>query len=253
MIGLILVNLGYLTEEELKKSLLIKPKGMRLGTWLVHNGQLTPLQLAQGLAEQANVEYVSVDAYDLSLELISSIPAEIALHYAILPISRNANRLVLATESALSPIALSALRRKLGIDIEYVIAEIGQVTVGLRHSYARHRLADPMKTLDAAIALGQLKNEDRQAVWTYYVSRQLMLGEVLQTLGRIDATAFSAVLLQHASSTLSLGGYLVKHGIISEDTLQHAIEIQKQIQPSIEEVIAQYAKASENKNIVISP
>lgn len=253
MIGLILVNKGFLTAEALKTALLNKPEGMRLGTWLVHNGQLTPLQLAQGLGEQANVRCVSIDAYALSSELLSSIPTEIALHYAILPIARKENRLVLATESALSPIALSAIRRKLGIDIEYVIAEIGQITVGLRHSYARHRMADPMEKLDAAIATGQLKEGDRQAVWTYYVSRQLMLGEVLQTLGRIDATAFSAILLQHASSRLSLGDYLVEHGIITEETLQHAIEIQMKIQPSIEVVIAQYAQPAENKNIAISP
>jgi len=252
MIGLIFVNKGFLTAEALKTALLKKPEGMRLGTWLVHNGQLTPLQLAQGLAEQANVQCVSIDAYDLPVELLASIPAAIALQYAILPIARKANQLVLATESALSPIALSAIRRKLGTDIEYVIAEIGQVTVGLRHSYARHRMADPMKTLDAAIGMGQIRQEDRQAVWTYYVSRQLMLGEVLQTLGRIDTTAFSAVLLQHASSTISLGDYLVKHGIITAETLRHAIEIQKQIQPSIEAVIALFSKPAETHTIMVS-
>jgi adsorption protein B len=253
MIGLILVNQGFLTAEALKTALLKKPEGMRLGTWLVHSDQLTPLQLAQGLAEQANVQCASIDVYDLPSELLNSIPAEIALHYAVLPIARKANRLVLATESALSPIAMAAIRRKLGTDIEYVIAEIGQVTVGLRHSYARYRMADPLETLDAAIATGQLRENDRQAVWTYYVSRQLLLGEVLQTLGRIDATAFSAILLQHSSSTLSLGEYLVKHGILTEETLQHAIEIQKQIQPSIEAVIARHAKSVKTKNIVVSP
>lgn len=252
MIGLIFMNKGFLTAEALKIALLKKPEGMRLGTWLVHNGQLTPLQLAQGLAEQANVQCVSVDAYNLPADLLASVPAAIALQYAILPIERKANHLVLATESALSPIAMSAIRRKLGTDIEYVIAEIGQVTVGLRHSYARHRMVDPMKTLDAAIRMGQFREENRQAVWTYYVSRQLMLGEVLQTLGRIDTTAFSAVLLQHASSTISLGDYLVGHGIITAETLRHAIEIQKQIQPSIEAVITLFLKPAETQTIMVS-
>lgn len=248
MIGLILVNQGCLTEDQLKSALLQKPEGMRLGTWLVHSGQLSPLQLAQGLAEQANVPNVSIDAYGLASELIASVPAEIALHYAILPIERQASRLVVATESALSPIALSALRRKLGFEIDYVIAEIGQVTVGLRHCYARFRMADPRETLEAAIAFGQIKEHDRNKVWTEYVSRQVMLGEVLQTLGRIDAAAFSAVLLQHASSTLPLGDYLVEHGIISEETLRHAIELQAKIQPTMESVIARYAMSSEAKH-----
>lgn len=245
MIGLILVNQGCLTEDQLKAALLQKPEGMRLGTWLVHSGQVTPLQLAQGLSEQANVPIVSIDAYGLASELVASVPAEIALHYAILPIARQSNRLVVATESAISPIALSALRRKLGIEIDYAIAEIGQVTVGLRHCYARFRMTDPREILEAAIASGQLKESDRVSVWAYYVSRQIMLGEVLQTLGRIDASAFSAVLLQHASSTLPLGDYLVEHGIISEETLRHAIEVQANIQPTMEAVITRYAMSSE--------
>ena len=240
MRGLILVNQGSLTEPQLKEALLTKPEGMRLGTWLVHSGQITPLQLAKGLAEQAQVGHASIDAYRLAPELLAVIPLDIALHYAVIPIQREGNHLVVATESALSPIALSALRRKLKLDVDFVIAEIGQVTVGLRHCYARYRLADPRETLNAAIAFGRISQSNRDAAWTYYVSRQIMLGEVLQTLGRIDAAAFSAVLLQHASSTLPLGEYLVEHGIISQETLDYAISVQAQIQPSMEDVIARF-------------
>jgi len=143
MIGSILVKLDFVSEDALKAALLQKPEGMRIGTWLVHSGQITPLQLAQGLAEQANVSFQSIDAYSLSTALIARVPPAIALHYGVLPIKLEGQQLTVATESALSPIALSALRRKLGMDIDYVIAEIGQVTVGLRHSYARYRLADP--------------------------------------------------------------------------------------------------------------
>ena len=246
MIGLILVNQGSLTETELKAALLNKPEGMRLGTWLVHSGQISPKQLAQGLAEQAKVESATIDAYSLSPALLSIVPAQVALHYAVLPIKKEGNRLTVASESSLSPIALSALRRKLGMDIIYVIAQIGQVTVGLRHCYARYRLFDPMDTLNAAIAFGRIQESEREAVWIYYVSRQVMLGEVLQTLGRIDTAAFSAVLLQHASSTLPLGEYLVEHDIISQETLDHAITVQKSIQPTIEEAIAQFEIKNES-------
>lgn len=244
MIGSILVSQGYLTEDALKTALLTKPDGIRLETWLVHSGQLTPLQLAQGLAAQSNVPNVSVDAYCLAPELIAMVPPEIALHYAILPISLKANDLIVATETALSPIALSALRRKLRLEIEYVIAEIGQVTVGLRHYYARYRMADPRDTLNAAIAFGRLAKSDSASVWNDYVSRQVMLGEILQTLRLIDAAAFSAVLLQHEGSTLPLGKYLVECGIISQEALVHAIASQAQIQPTIESVINKFASRS---------
>ncbi|MDO9023997.1 glycosyl transferase family protein [Zwartia sp.] len=244
MLGSILVKLGFVSEEDLKTALLEKSEGMRLGTWLVHSGQITPLQLAQGIAEQANVSFQSVDAYLLSTELIARVPPEVALHYAVLPVNLEANRLTVASESSLSPIALSALRRKLGMDITYIIAEIGQVTVGLRHCYARYRLSDPLEQLNAAVAFGRLQASDRHAAWQYYVSRQIMLGEVLQTLGRIDSAAFSAVLLQHASSELPLGEYLVENEIITQGTLDHAISLQAEIQPSMEAVIAMFDPAN---------
>jgi bacteriophage N4 adsorption protein B len=247
MIGLILVSQHCLTEDELKSALLSKPEGMRIGTWLVHSGKISPRQLAEGLSEQAKVPYLSIDAYALSPDLIATLPADIALHYAVLPIKRDGRDLVVATESALSPIALSALRRKLGLNVEYVIAQIGQVTVGLRHCYARYRMADPKDTLNAAITFGRLRESDREAAWTYFVSRQVMLGEVLQTLGRIDAAAFSAVLLQHASSNLPLGEYLVEHGIISQETLSYAISVQADIQPSMETVIERFENPTFNE------
>jgi bacteriophage N4 adsorption protein B len=248
MIGSILVKQNFVTEDVLKAALLQKPEGMRIGTWLVHSAQITPLQLAQGLAEQANVSFQSVDAYRLSQELIARVPPAVALHYAVLPIKQEANRMIVASESSLSPIALSALRRKLGVEIDYVIAEIGQVTVGLRHFYARYRPADPREVLDAAIAFDRLQASDREAAWQYFVSRQVMLGEVLQTLGRIDSTAFSAVLLQHASTELPLGEYLVDNEILTRETLEHAIALQAEIQPSMETVMDLFDPA--NRSIV---
>jgi|GEM_PF-6975824 len=65
-----------------------------------------------------------------------------------------------------------------------------------------------------------------------------MLGEILQTLGRIDSAAFSAVLLQYENSELPLGAYLVDKAIITQETLEHAIALQTDIQPSMEAVIA---------------
>jgi len=125
--------------------------------------------------------------------------------------------------------------------VRYVIAFIGQVTVGLRYRYVRVRVADPRKKLDQAVRSNQILAEDESLVWRYYVTRQIMLGEVLQSLGRIDASALSAMLLQHSESDLPLGTFLVKIGIITEETLQFAIALQEEIQPKIESVIALFS------------
>lgn len=241
MLGQILIEQGSLAQEDLKHELEKKPEGMRFGTWLIHDGQLTSVQLAAALAQQAEVSFESFDAYEVPEDLVSLLPARIALHYAVFPIRREGERLIVASESALSPIVLAAMRRKLGCEVGYVISLIGQVTVGLRHRYARYQQSDPRQELEDTALASLLPLGDKTRIWEYFVSRQILLGEVLQSLGRIDVAALSAMLLQQSESDLRLGDFLVQGGVITEETLQHAIEVQAEIQPSMSEVINLFA------------
>lgn len=237
MIGQILIEQGTLTETGLADAVLHKAQGMRMGTWLVHSGRISPRQLAQGLAEQAGVEVESIDAYALPAELISKVPAAVALQYAVMPIRQEEDTLVLASESELSPLTVAALTRKLQCPVRYVIAQLGQVNVGLRHWYARHRQVDPRMVLEEAIRQHPDGSERLRRGWEYFVSRQITLGEVLQSLGRIDPAAFSALLLQHANVEQPLGAFLVEQEVITEETLKSAIALQEKIQPDIQEVV----------------
>jgi bacteriophage N4 adsorption protein B len=240
VLGQILIEQGALTEQALKRALENKPEGMRLGTWLIHDEQLAPEQLASALAYQAEVSFESFDAYEVSDSLVALLPARIALHYAVFPIRLEGERLVVASESALSPVVLAALKRKLGREVTYVISFIGQVTVGLRHCYARSRQPDPRQELAQAVLSGALPADQQRQAWAYYVSRQIILGEVLQSVGRIDAAALSAMLLQQYESDLRLGDFLVVSGVITQETLQYATDLQANIQPSMSEVIASF-------------
>jgi adsorption protein B len=209
MIGQILIEQGVLDEARLLQRLSDKPSGMKIGTWLVHSGTISAVALSQGLAAQANVACQSIAADDISPDLIDKVPARVALHYAVLPIGLVGNQLTMASESILSPIVLAALRRKLGLSVQYVIVPIGQVTVGLRYWYARLRQDEPREALAQAIRVGRLDPSLEQEAWQRYESHQVLLGEVLQSLGRIDTAAFSALFLQHAQTEEPLGQFLV--------------------------------------------
>ncbi len=240
MIGQILVQRGILSEAEMINAVEQKPLGMRLGTWLVHSGRISPWQLAECLGEQAETEVESLNPSQVPDDILALVPANVALHYAIFPLRLEGDCLVVATETMLSPVALSALRRKIGMSVRCVVALIGQVTVGLRQKYSRYRQGDPMADLMSAVQQGRVSPKGAERIWTYFVSRQVMLGEVLQTLGRIDAAAFSAILLQHSSTDLPLGDFLVRQEIITKETLDHAIALQADIQPTIEKAIIRF-------------
>lgn len=239
MIGQILVSKQYISEDRLIQALNNKPGGMRIGTWLVHSGEISAQALADGLAEQSGVTSRAIDAYQLTPAVIGEVPASIALHYAVLPLSATDTHLTLASESTLSPIALAAISRKLNKSIDYVIAPLGQVTVGLRHWYARLKQDDPRKLLRRAVEQSVIAPVDEQRAWARYESHQILLGEVLQSMGRIDTAAFSAILLQHAETEEPLGQFLVSRGVLSQDSLDLAIKRQQEIQLTMSDVIDQ--------------
>jgi len=215
-----------------------KQTGMKIGSALVHEGILTSSELADALAIQAGVPAESIDPYGIPKDLIDMIPPTIALHYAILPIRLEDSGLVVASESALDPISLAAIGRKLHHQILYVIVPKGQVTIGLRKWYARNKSSDPRQVLDDTLSSGKIASNQAEEIWQFYVSRQLLLAEILLSLGHINEAALRALLLQHSVTNLYLGDFLVDKNIISRETLDKALELQRKLQPDISQLIA---------------
>jgi len=114
-----------------------------------------------------------------------------------------------------------------------VIVPKGQIVVGLRHWYARHRTTSGRALLDKVIATGCLSPQEAEPIWQEYVSLQLLMGEILQSLGRVDAAALSAVLLRHERSSVSLGRFLVKERVVTEAVLDEVLQLQQQHQVSM--------------------
>ena len=232
-LGEILLAQEAITQPQLDAALNKRLRGLRLGSQLVHQGVVSTEQLASALAEQGHVSWEPLDSLAIAPALIAQVPARIALHYGVLPLREEGLALVLASESSLDPVSLAAIARKLSRPVSYVVAPKGQVVVGLRHWYARRRTTSARALLDRVAATGCMTEAESEAVWREYVGMQLLLGEVLQSLGRIDAAALGAVLLRHERSSLSLGSFLVKEGVITQAVLDEGLQLQEQHQGSM--------------------
>jgi adsorption protein B len=237
-LGRILVDQGAISEEQLNAALAHRSRGLKLGSWLVHDGRITSEQLAAAVAEQCGVSWEAIDSLSIDARLIEQMPAELALHYAVLPIREEGATLVVASEGDLDPVSTAALSRKLKRPVSYVIAPKGQVTVGLRHWYVRRQSEDnARRMLCAAVEAGRLSAVEADALWREYVSRQVLFAEILLSLGHLDAAALSAVLLRHERLSVSLGEYLVEQGLIDSSLLDEALELQKTLQGSMESIL----------------
>ena len=244
-LGQILVEQDAILQDQLTAALENAVRGLRLGSQLVHQGSITTRQLAKALARQGHARWEPMDGLAVAPALIEQIPGQIALRYAVLPLREEGPLLVLASESNMDPVSLAAISRKLSRPVRYVIVPKGQVVVGLRHWYARHPTTSERALLDKVVATGLLTKAEADAIWLDYVSVQLLLGEILQSLGRIDAAALSAVLLRHERSGLSMGEFLIQEGVITRAVRDEVLQVQEQHQVSISTLLQRAGKASQ--------
>ncbi|MDO5625375.1 MAG: cyclic di-3',5'-guanylate-activated glycosyltransferase NrfB [Pseudomonadota bacterium] len=237
-LGHVLVEQGALTEAQLAAALQNPMRGLRLGSALVHQGVIDHTQLATAVADQAGVPCESLVQPITDEALIAQLPAHMALRYGVVPLREEGGALVLGSESVIDPVSLAAIRRKLGRTVRYVIVPKGQATVELRRLYAHHPTEPARTLLDNAVHAGRVPPEQAPALWRHYVSRQLLLGDVLQAIGRIDHAALGALLLRQEKTPGSLGGFLVAEGVITQAALDEALALQQQLQVSMAELLA---------------
>ncbi len=236
-LGQILIEQGAVTAAQLEAALSRPQRGLKLGSALVHAGTISAEQLAAAVAAQSGFGWERVNALAVPERLVEAVPPEVALHYAVLPVREDGQVLVVASESPLDPVSQAALARKLARQVRCVIAPKGQVTVGLRHWYARHKTEDARSLLDAAVDADRVTRERAASIWAEYVSRQVMFADVLTSLGHLDAAALRSLLLRHERSAMGLGEYLVSDGIISPAVLQEALALQATLQSSMQTLI----------------
>ena len=173
--------------------------------------------------------------------MIEQLPADLAAHYAVLPLRQEGRALILASEGDLDPVSTAALARKLKRPVSYVIVPKGQVAVGLRHWYAQRQAETPRRELNEAVAAGALSLRRAEELWNEYVSRQVLFAEILMSLGHLDRAALTAVLLRHERASCSLGEYMVSLGIISAAAVEEALELQNTLQGSIDSLLKREA------------
>lgn len=236
-LGQILLENQVITEEQLNTALRNRVEGLRLGGSMLMQGLISAEQLAQALAEQNGVAWESIDAWQIPSSLIAEMPASVALHYAVLPLRLENDELIVGSEDGIDPVSLAALTRKVGRKVRYVIVLRGQIVTGLRHWYARRRGHDPRAMLYNAVQHQWLTEQQTGEIWRQYVPHQFLFAEILTTLGHINRSAINVLLLRHERSSLPLGKFLVTEGVISQETLDRVLTIQRELQVSMQSLL----------------
>jgi len=137
-IGQILVDLGFISDEQLEMLLDEQQQrpGEMLGQIAVSIGLVTEAQLAQGLAEQMGMQVISLGDVVIPPEVLGRITEPMAQLYRIIPVSFKDETLTIAMCDPQKLSILDELRSFLGYEIRAVVATETDLMKALERYYA---------------------------------------------------------------------------------------------------------------------
>ncbi len=131
-LGGILMSEGLVTPEQVTEALEIqKDTGKMLGQVLVELGYITEYDLAKSLATQFQFPYINPAYYSIDRDIIDQIPAELMYKHVFMPLDKFGNLLVVAMAGLLSEDIMQELKRLTGCDVRIYISTARDVKAAL--------------------------------------------------------------------------------------------------------------------------
>jgi type IV pilus assembly protein PilB len=137
-LGQILVDLGYLTEDQLWDILEEQKQspGEVIGQVAVRMGLVTPEQVTEALAEQWGMPVVNLGETTIPAKVLELVPQTMAELYKIMPISLKNDVLTVAMADPQNVAALDDLRNFLGYDVRGAVSSQAEVDAAIQRFYA---------------------------------------------------------------------------------------------------------------------
>ena len=137
-LGQILVDLGYLTEDQLWDVLEEQKQspGEIIGQVAIRMGLVTEAQVTEALAEQWCMPVVSLAETNIPPNVLEIVPQTMADIYKIMPVSLKNNVLTVAMADPQNVAALDDLRNFLGYDVRGAVSNLADVEQAIERHYA---------------------------------------------------------------------------------------------------------------------
>ncbi len=137
-LGQILVDLGYLTEDQLWDVLEEQKQspGEIIGRVAVRMGLVDEEQISEALAEQWGMQVINLPETNIPAKVLELVPETMASIYKIVPISLVDNTLTVAMADPQNVGALDDLRNFLGYDVRGAVSSIEHVESAINRYYA---------------------------------------------------------------------------------------------------------------------
>ncbi|MER3475100.1 MAG: type II secretion system protein GspE [Armatimonadota bacterium] len=160
-LGEILIDLGYITPEQLEEALQEQQQnGGLLGQVLLRLGYINADQLAEAQAEQYDVDYEKVNPESVQPEAVTRMSANMAKTLKALPLRIEDNKLVVAMANPLDVDAIDVLHRHTGMYIKVVYTDPEDLLKAIDFHYST--AATTAESLDDVISGVEATHESEE-------------------------------------------------------------------------------------------
>ncbi len=136
-LGQMLLKASAISEEQLEEALSNqKSQGGTLGNNLVKMGILTEDEILNYLGKQLNVPVIQLQADQLSMDVVSIIPADVAHKFNVIAVEKNSNTLTVAASDPTNVFVLDSIKFVTGLNVKPVIASEAQIKEAMDNFYA---------------------------------------------------------------------------------------------------------------------
>jgi len=243
-LGDLLLDRRFVTVTQLDEALdRQKATGQTLGSVLVDMGYLGEEELLQVLGMQFSLQTTEVDPYAYDRETIGLIPEHLAFRYQVFPLGLSeTGELLAASETLLSTQDLQALENELGRKVQLRLTTRGELSFALRRGYERLRSTEQETGLGerlvrvGLVSEGQLEEALKKQRRSYR-----RLGDVLVSNGFITQNQLTEILgqTQTRETALPLGEKLLKTRLITREQLDDALAEQHRHMPRIGDILVE--------------
>jgi type IV pilus assembly protein PilB len=155
-LGQILIELGYITAEQLETALEEHRKTPKsLGRVLIDMGMIKEADLVRALAEQVGLEFVDLNEFPIDATATVLLPEALSRRYRAIPIGERDGRLLVAMSDPANVYALDDIRTITGREVQPVVATANDVEQAIQKFAGMDSQVEAMATIASEAVEGE--------------------------------------------------------------------------------------------------
>ncbi|MCT4606633.1 MAG: GspE/PulE family protein [Marinisporobacter sp.] len=160
-LGDLLIEAELITLEQLSEALTIqRSSGKKIGEILTNSGLITEMQIIEVLEFQLGIPHMDLEKHYIDPDIPNLISEDLARRHTLIPVSKKANRLMVAMADPLNIFAIDDVKIATGLDVEPVISTGKGILDAIDEYYGKQSAEKAIEDFKSQYKVDNIENID---------------------------------------------------------------------------------------------